>query len=752
MGENGFCLEPSIEVLRELLNDDLNIVTAGLDALPKLSSKHVLASQHGVELGRVTITFASAQSKLSRSLARCLTAMESMINSVREWVSNWALYLPLWDLDINEATTKQPNLNEWESTLTTLRKKATSVRSPALYTFGRVTISDRPAYEIVVTKLRQLRGSFASSAMSSLSASLKALLTDITHARSKLETMCFSADNLDDTASAIVILRDIKNKITEWDTMSGDISRLYSEILDAGYGEAGTDVLTHHQEDIPDPINNLTNGMNYVKQALVKRLGELATEAPSLRDRIKTESEQAIKDATVIETRWAGLRQRLDAGEYNGMDEECKRLELAASEAKATVDQMNDVRSKLEMPRCASLSSAFLGLEDIAQAISRLAHVWKTAGPITAQLKLLDKQRLADVQAEDVVEEIKGLKDALVSPQDEVLNHPLYVRVEAALTKRQAYHRILADLKSPVLRIRHKHRLLELYHASLRERDVDIDEKSGDESDYSAERLGEDEVEQEWSLLRLTDVFSAPLEASQRIVKAVVAQAAGEGVIEHFIKKDLEDKWKEARFTFSSKQAGSSELQLMVIDNMPLLFDLVTHQASEVQSAKLSPNSTHFKQMLDAWTCYLNTAGETLEVLMNVQRRWLYMTGVFGGSADVHGCLAEEEKAFTQVNQTMNQFIHGMTEQPLAKPWLEKAMDVSTKMRHLQDTLIAIGKVRYRDRIYANAFMASTRCSSDLLFALFLLFSSPRFRPWMDISLLNVNCSLVTISSVTRTC
>ena len=90
------------------------------------------------------------------------------------------------------------------------------------------------------------------------------------------------------------------------------------------------------------------------------------------------------------------------------------------------------------------------------------------------------------------------------------------------------------------------------------------------------------------------------------------------------------DFWDHEEFIFTDYQQkcslikGWNELQSKIEDDL-----------AQTESLKLSRHYKSFESEIKLWTSKLEQVGAILDVWLNVQRKWIYLEGIFFSSSDI---------------------------------------------------------------------------------------------------------------------
>lgn len=76
------------------------------------------------------------------------------------------------------------------------------------------------------------------------------------------------------------------------------------------------------------------------------------------------------------------------------------------------------------------------------------------------------------------------------------------------------------------------------------------------------------------------------------------------------------------------------------------LFEKVKEHINSVTAMKLSPYYKEFEEEANNWSDKLNRIHDCFDIWIDVQRRWVYLEGIFTGSADIKNLLPVETSRF----------------------------------------------------------------------------------------------------------
>ena len=138
------------------------------------------------------------------------------------------------------------------------------------------------------------------------------------------------------------------------------------------------------------------------------------------------------------------------------------------------------------------------------------------------------------------------------------------------------------------------------------------------------------------------------------------------------------------------------------------LFQVLEDDSVALSTMKASKFYHAFKPRIDTWEHNLSHTSEVLEVILTVQRQWMYLESIFMSSEDIRKQLPQEAVLFDQVNATYGEITAAIVGQPNAidasqkEGVLEELNSMDDKLARIQKSLDAYleTKRQYFPRFY----------------------------------------------------
>jgi dynein heavy chain, axonemal len=112
----------------------------------------------------------------------------------------------------------------------------------------------------------------------------------------------------------------------------------------------------------------------------------------------------------------------------------------------------------------------------------------------------------------------------------------------------------------------------------------------------------------------------------------------------------ITEVWKTMRLDLH-KYAKNGKDRSYILKSTDEITVLLDDNMMNLNSMSASRFSGPFIEQVRVWEKKLSMTGEVLEAWMNVQRKWMYLEGIFVGSDDIRLQLPEEARRFDTIDK-----------------------------------------------------------------------------------------------------
>jgi dynein heavy chain 1 len=150
--------------------------------------------------------------------------------------------------------------------------------------------------------------------------------------------------------------------------------------------------------------------------------------------------------------------------------------------------------------------------------------------------------------------------------------------------------------------------------------------------------------------ITLRDIWdqSDNLKKNEQLLRDIMINAQGEKALEEFLKQ-VSEIWKTYQLELINYQQ-----KCKVIKGWDDLFNKIKEHINSITAMKLSPYFKEFEEEANVWEDRLNRINGLFDVWIDVQRRWVYLEGIFTSSTDIQQLLPNESQKFQSV---ANEFV-----------------------------------------------------------------------------------------------
>ena len=174
--------------------------------------------------------------------------------------------------------------------------------------------------------------------------------------------------------------------------------------------------------------------------------------------------------------------------------------------------------------------------------------------------------------------------------------------------------------------------------------------------------------------LQVGDVYKHKILKYEKIINEIMHAAQGELVLEHMLKK-IKDFWNYEEFDL-----GQYQEKCMLIRGWDDMMTQIEDDIAQISSMKLSQHYKTFEEEIKSWNDKLILLQSVLDVWVNVQKKWVYLEGIFFGSSDISQQLPNEYAKFRSID---NDFTSLMKKTATRK----RILDVCLNIPNLEKSL-----------------------------------------------------------------
>uniref|UniRef100_A0A3P9LB23 Dynein, cytoplasmic 1, heavy chain 1 n=1 Tax=Oryzias latipes TaxID=8090 RepID=A0A3P9LB23_ORYLA len=642
-------LNPPIEDCRYKLYQEMFAWKTIILSLPRIQSQRYQVGVH-YELSEEEKFYRNALTRMPdgpAALEEAYNAVEDIVNEVEQYVKVWLQYQCLWDMQAENIYNRLgEDLTKWQGLLVQIRKaRGTFDNAETRKDFGPVIIDYGKVQSKVNLKYDSWHKEVLSKFGQMLGQNMQDFHSQISKSRQDLEQHSVDTASTSDAVNFITYVQTLKRKIKQFEKnvelfrngqrllekqrFQFPPSWLYIDNIEGEWG-AFSDIMKRKDTAIQQQVANLQMKIVQEDKAVENRTTDL------LNDWEKTKPvagnlrpEEALQSLTIYEGNFGRLKVER---------EKCARAKEA-----------------LELTDTGLLSGSEERVQVALEELHDLKEVWTELAKVWEQIDQMKEQPWVSVQPRKLRQSLDALLNQLKNFQARLRQYASYEFVQRLLKGYLKVNMLVIELKSEALKDRHWKQLMKRLHVN-------------------------------WVLSELTlgQIWDVDLQKNEMVVKDVLLVAQGEMALEEFLKQP-HSMWNSYELDLVNYQN-----KCRLIRGWDDLFNKVKEHINSVSAMKLSPYYKVFEEDALSWEDKLNRIMALFDVWIDVQRRWVYLEGIFTGSADIKHLLPVETQRFQSISTEFLALMKKVTKSPLVMD----VLNIQGVQRSLERLADLLGKIQ----------------------------------------------------------
>ncbi|CAH0551344.1 unnamed protein product [Brassicogethes aeneus] len=639
-------LYPSIEEARFQIMQQLFAWQAIVTSQQRLQSSRY---QVGVDKP-VTETYRNILTKLPGGPVPLNNAYEAIAGKTKEiqkYVNEWLTYQSLWDLQAdNLYGNLGEDINKWMVCLNDIKKTRTTFdTSDTRREFGPVVIDFAKVQSKVSLKYDSWHKETLSKFGTLLSNEMATFHTNVSKSRSDLEQQSIEAASTSDAVTFITYVQQLKRNMKAWEKQV----EVYRE---------GQRILERQRFQFPTSwlhVENLEGEWGAFNEIIKRKDSSIQTQVASLQQKIVSEDKAVESRTNDFLVDWE--KSKPVEGHLKP-DEALQQLQLFESKftrLKEERDNVAKAKEALELQEPGGISTSEDRMQVVFEELQDLRGVWSELSRIWTQIDETREKPWLSVQPRKLRQQLDAMSSQLKELPARLRQYASYEYVKKTLQTYTKVNMMIVELKSDALKERHWKQLMKQLRVN-------------------------------WVLSDLTlgQVWDVNLQKNESIVKDIILIAQGEMALEEFLKQ-VRESWQTYELDLINYQN-----KCKLIRGWDDLFNKVKEHINSVAAMKLSPYYKVFEEEALTWEEKLNRINALFDVWIDVQRRWVYLEGIFSGSADIKTLLPVETSRFQSIS---SEFL-GLMKKVSKSPMVMDVLNIPGVQRALERLADLLGKIQ----------------------------------------------------------
>ena len=569
----------------------------------------------------------------SKILLGVYSALEKTFISCEEYVKTWSSYQVLWTIEPKFIWDKLgDDMEKWQQIMDGLRQgRKTFDNDKNEKVFGALVVDYSSVQDKVNNKYDYWHKEIMDQFAQRTNEGMKEFSEKISSAKKILEK-----NSIDSESGDIVLF------ITEISKINKNLNKW---LLEMEKFKKTHQILLKQKFNFPSKfkkIDELEKEFNNFLNILKEKSAIMKEKEPGAKARIKAEEASINERIQELEQYWTEKKP-------DKADNPSEALEIL-KEAKNKIEEVND--SYIKNCKAKELLGMESGdpnkLNNLSAEISDLEDVWNELNKIYCKIDEKKDTPFVAVNADKIK---RALEEALSKIDELPEKYHSYDAFEITKSKLQYYKKvngIISDLRTDAIKERHWKVILNVLKINKADKD-----------------------------LILNDLWKSDLLKKEKVLQETINQAAGELVLESYIAKS-KSKWS----AFELDMVKYKE-KCKLIKGWDDMFTLLDEDINSFQSMSNSPYYNLFKDEIEPWKDKLENIRLLFNEWVDVQRKWVYLEGIFFGSADIKNELPADYNKFQSIDAEFT----GLMKRVVNKPMILEVITIPNIKSLLEEKL-----------------------------------------------------------------
>ena len=551
------------------------------------------------------------------SIREGLQLIEQLTANVLTFTNTWLRNQAVWKLNPKEITeTLGNNVDMWQKLLLGLAKAKTDLESESIEkVIGCVHVNLEQVQSSMSIRYDALQKDLLTSFSDLVFEQSKQFGQLLMKSRSDLEHLNVDAST-NETINLILLVRDIVHNLPSWKSQKNTLLNCQVLLDNQGFNYP-TDWIYSQQ---------IENDWSSLEQIVARRQESIKASQEQLKKNIIMEDNKVKKAIDEISIQWEKDRP-LDGSIpiQTALD--------TLDEYKLKFDTLNDQWTKVNKGRDALSLDIHREnpIDLLLTELHGLQEAWKAVLEYWNRLNAVGETMWSVFIPKTFNQQLNQIEKDLDLVPSRSRQYACFTYLQTTLRQYKKEFRLLQELKNSALKERHWSQILSLLNVST-----------------------------SYEFLRVCDFWTPAFQENESKINEVLSIAQGELAIEEFLKQ-IREFWNGYQLELVSYQG-----RCKLIRGWEALFQKLDEHISALTSMKQSPYYRVFAEEAESWEDKVTRMRVLYDNWIDVQRRWVYLEGIFMGGADIMQQLPQDYNRFKGIDSEFISMMRKVAAQPRA--------------------------------------------------------------------------------------
>ncbi|CAF3632269.1 unnamed protein product, partial [Adineta steineri] len=587
------------------------------------------------------------------SIGEAYDTIEQLITEAETYFQGWLKYQVLWDLEPNDVFQRLgTNVQSWFECLKDIKESRKTLDTNEAYkSFGPLIID----FSKIQTKIGVKYDNWHQDLLRKFGQIIQTVANDfhtnISEHRNNLETKSLEPGTLDDSVQLMDTIETVRE--TQIDN-----EMKIKQLLEAQR------LLERQRYSFPEnwiSVDTIKNSWTSMNDVLKQKERVMETKLDTIQEKVKVE-------AQTIDTKTKELLEDWSTKKPIGGDlkprDAIRQLALYETKLNEQLEKrtvLNKAKQSVKMQESGQVDHFEKRIRADLAELEEIRNVWKSLENVCNRLEELKDIQWLTVQPKKLKTNLEELLTSMTAMVSSVKNYHSYGAVKTNIENYLKMIPFINELKSEALKDRHWKDMVKI---------LDLTMTWNNMAD-----------------LTLRDIWDQVdnFKKNENVLRDIMINAQGEKALEEFLKQ-ISEQWKVYQLELIDYQK-----KWKVIKSWDDLFTKSKENLSNILSMKLSPYFKAFEAETLSWEDKLNRIINIFDIWIDVQRRWVYLEGIFTSSTDIAQLLPNESQKFQSVANEFVGLLKKVEKSPLVLDVIA-IPNVQKLLERLADSLTKIQK------------------------------------------------------------
>uniref|UniRef100_K3WUC5 Dynein heavy chain, cytoplasmic n=1 Tax=Globisporangium ultimum (strain ATCC 200006 / CBS 805.95 / DAOM BR144) TaxID=431595 RepID=K3WUC5_GLOUD len=632
-------LEPSVDDARSVWLVQLQTLVNSVCDLPKIQT-----SSYENVYGKSTVSMTSPSRKSANAKRResvfkealaqvpqaliiqAYAVVDATIDEVQNYSSTWLQYQALWDMDAQTAiNTVGEDLEKWQQILLEIKNERNSF--DAVFNtkrFGPIVVNYQQVQAQVNVKYDAWHNEFLAHFGDLLCNQINSFYTTISSKRTLLEQHALEAATAQ-VVAAITLIQEMRVMRYQWQAALDSFSQGERLLKKQRFKFAA---------DWPS-LANVEGEWEAFIQLLDRKSVAMESQLPQLQAKILEEKSTLDQKVSKTVTEWDNAKPLQGGQSPKTATELLMVYDTRFKLLRADQEKMTAALEALSISFVGGtqLDSDRMGSSSLTRAMDELAgldEVWKSISKVWTQVDELQETLWSAAQPRKIRKQLEELIDEMRGFPARVQQYEAFEYFTNSIQAKKSMNSLLSELKSDAIRDRHWKQILRLLR-----------------------------ITSPFTELTLRSFWDSSLSSGDNELKQIIRTAQGEMALDEFLRQVV-DYWTNYQLDLVNYQN-----RCRIIRGWDEMFAKLEEHLNSLSSMKQSPYYRVFAEQATSWEDKLTRIRGILDFWIDVQRRWVYLEGIFFGSADIKQQLPKEFARFQSIDNEFTSTMKRVAHKPM---------------------------------------------------------------------------------------